>query len=694
MVTPEAVWYEFYDRTVDIIIQLTRYCGQGTYDNNFRYFGIDIPTIYKIRHLSYYIEWLIGGDSMNRLKDFLKKPIGKALLVFFIILIAAGISVPFIMGYNPFKKASDKVYSECTVEAGVAVKPEDFLKEPIEGIKFANSDSLDTTIPGEYDLELTDGTQIYNTRLIIQDTIPPTGKGIECVVGQGDEITCEDFVTDITDATKVTLSFEKDPDTSVSGDQKVNIILTDLGGNQTTVEGKLTVSLVNPQITIEVGDELPTASMFAQNAGRVQLLSDVTDIDTTHVGLYPIKIKVDEKDYDVSIKVVDTVAPVVTFKDVNSFTKVNRKPEDFIEEAQDISTLTYSFLTPPDINKVGEQKVTVVVKDEGNNENSKELTLTLKEDTDYPVIEGVSDITIAVGHNVQYKLGVKVTDECEEGLSLSVDNSKVNTNVGGTYEVIYTARDAAGHETTAKCNLIVKERVYSLEEVNSMADSVLARIISPGMSNKDKAKAIFDYVRTHVAYISHSEKGNYIRGAYEGLADGKGDCYVYACTSKALLTRAGVPNCDIAKIPAKTSHYWNLVDVGTGWLHFDTTPRKDHPIIFLWDDPTMMAYSQKHWNSHNYDHSIYPIVSGSSEGTLYPMYATTNTTPDQPNPEDVANDPALAQYYAALEEQKRLEEQAAAQEAVLAQQEAQQNAELLAQYQAALQAQNEATANQ
>ena len=113
----------------------------------------------------------------------------------------------------------------------------------------------------------------------------------------------------------------------------------------------------------------------------------------------------------------------------------------------------------------------------------------------------------------------------------------------------------------------------------------------------------------HISYISHSEKGNWLRAAYEGLVDGKGDCYVYASTAKVLLTRAGITNMDIVKIPSKTSHYWNLVNLGEGWYHFDTTPRKDHPTIFMWTEAQMMEYSARFNGSHNYDHSLYPVVN-------------------------------------------------------------------------------------
>ena len=88
--------------------------------------------------------------------------------------------------------------------------------------------------------------------------------------------------------------------------------------------------------------------------------------------------------------------------------------------------------------------------------------------------------------------------------------------------------------------------------------------------------------------------------------------YSSSCMAKAMLTRAGITNMDIERIPAGNSlHYWNLVDIGDGhgWYHFDTTPRVDgNPTILLWTDAQMMEYSQAHGNCFNYDRAVYPAI--------------------------------------------------------------------------------------
>ena len=128
------------------------------------------------------------------------------------------------------------------------------------------------------------------------------------------------------------------------------------------------------------------------------------------------------------------------------------------------------------------------------------------------------------------------------------------------------------------------------------------------MTDREKAKAIYAWIKNNIGYISHSEKGNYTRGAYEGLFKYQGDCFVYAATAKELLTLAGIQNIDIVKATKNPSHYWNLVYIEDGWYHFDSTPRKDKSEFFLLTDAELEAYSSTHKNTHIFDRSLYPEI--------------------------------------------------------------------------------------
>lgn len=531
----------------------------------------------------------------------MKKHFGQAIITICLV----GFFVAFII-----MSRNGDVYKSCYVEAGVAVTAKDFLKDESKDIVFSDGrTSIDTGHPGEYPVQLESKYFTYNSVLYVRDTVAPVGQAVDVTLELGQ--TCEPnaFVENITDVTKVTVSYNKEPDFEMSGQQTVEVLLTDEGNNQTIVSAEMFVRAVQKEIEVEVGSNPPVIDDFVIECKSGSFITDVAGIDYSVPADKKVCLLVDGTEYEVIMHIVDTVPPVVETQDVEGYTNVIRTPEQFILSVEDATEVSYSFKTQPDFNKEGEQTVEVEVTDAGGNVICKTAKMTLIKDTEAPVITQVNDIYVVIGNPVSYKKNIVYTDNCEEGLECIVDNSLVNLDVAGTYPLTYLVRDCAGNEATASVNVIVSPKTYDENVVNALADEVLARIITPSMSPIEKVQAIFNYVKSHVAYINHSEKEGWVRAAYEGLADGKGDCYVYACTSKVLLTRAGIPNMDIEKIPAKTRHYWNLVDVGDGWYHFDTTPRKDRPTIFMWNEAQMMDYSQKHNLSHNYDHSLYPVVN-------------------------------------------------------------------------------------
>jgi transglutaminase-like putative cysteine protease len=371
------------------------------------------------------------------------------------------------------------------------------------------------------------------------------------------------------------------------------------------------ITSVVETLTLEAGSDAPSITDFVLAGSDGYFITDLDSIDYNKPGSHNIPLKLYDKTYHVKINIVDTVAPTFTVKDISGYAIVKRNPEDFVTSDYDVTNIQYTFKDKPNLKQLGTQKLTIVGTDEGGNQTEHDVNLTLKEDTESPVITGAVDRTVFEKASISYKSNVTVTDNCPEELKFNVDASGVNINAAGIYPVTYTATDAAGNTTSVTVTITVKERVYSESEVNAMADGVLASITNDTMSQYDKALAIFNYVKSHVKYTSYSEKGNWVRSAYEGFVDGRGDCYVYASISKVLLTRAGITNMDIERIPAGNAmHYWNLVDIGDGhgWYHFDTTPRTDHPVIFLWNDAQITAYSNSHNNCHNYDRSRYPVI--------------------------------------------------------------------------------------
>ena len=118
-----------------------------------------------------------------------------------------------------------------------------------------------------------------------------------------------------------------------------------------------------------------------------------------------------------------------------------------------------------------------------------------------------------------------------------------------------------------------KDWPFSDEEFEGLTADVLDRIVWDDMTRLEQARAVFDYVHDHITYTGHSDKSDWKTGAYTGLTTGKGDCFTYYAVSRALLTALGIDNLAVERVGGETRHFWNLVNCGDGWYHFDACPR-------------------------------------------------------------------------------------------------------------------------
>lgn len=266
---------------------------------------------------------------------------------------------------------------------------------------------------------------------------------------------------------------------------------------------------------------------------------------------------------------------------------------------------------------------------------------TLSPDTEPPVIEGPHDLTVAVGMTLSYRSGVSAVDKVDGPVPFQIDATAVNLSQAGEYPVIYRAEDQSGNraETTVTVTVVEVHGVndddptadvsgetpapelsfpplpeVTEQMVDELSDQILSRIVTPTMSQWEKARAIFNYVNTHVKYVGSSDKSNWLIGAYVGFTRNRGDCYNYFACSKALLTRAGIPNVDLYRVGGHTDHYWQLVNVGSGWYHFDACPHPNsYPLTcFLLDEAAVRAYTEKcapvRNNYYVYDYENCPVI--------------------------------------------------------------------------------------
>ena len=537
-----------------------------------------------------------------------KKKFGvkRVVLIVFLVLLIGGGAFGGTYFYN------NTVYRHCIAEAGTEILPSDFAINPDIELAFAeDSPQYDNLVPGDYPVILKAWFIRFNSILTIEDTIPPTADVKDLVIEAGDKVEAIDFLSNINDITETSATFEEEPDAYHYGTQDVKIILKDLGDNEVVYDAKITISPLVESITIEAGDKVPNEKDFlvSQDATTVYNITDLSMIDSTKIGEYNIAFGENHILFYSKLIIVDTTAPTLILHNVNGYLTSALTENSFITEASDVSDFTVSFEKAPDMTREGEQEISIIATDIAGNETTKTAKLSLQTDTEPPVIEGVKDIDIFLGESISYRSGIKVTDNCDSGASLDIDTGGANNKTEGQYTITYKATDRAGNTTVETALLTVRQISYDPATINAMADAVLAGIISDGMDSRAKLNAIYGWVRGNLAYVNHSDKSNWLRGAYEGLKYRRGDCFVYFATTKALLSRAGIANMDIQKLPGyRSMHYWNLVDIGEGWHHFDTTPRVGGGEFNYLTDAQLMSYSEAHGNSHIYDRSLYPEI--------------------------------------------------------------------------------------
>lgn len=265
-------------------------------------------------------------------------------------------------------------------------------------------------------------------------------------------------------------------------------------------------------------------------------------------------------------------------------------PSDFLQEGYEDRELTIvSHLSAEDLRTPSIYLVTLQL-DHCNVAAQVQVV-----DTTPPVFEGLKSITVNRGDSISYKKGVAVTDNSSEEISFDVDHSAVDANVCGAYTVSYTASDSSGNTAKEWVTVTVLEPTAVINEstVLPMLDNIIASVVKPDMTKYDQAYQLWKWLGANIKYSTSSEYPDYWESINGGLTTKKGDCYVYYAIYSALLTQCGIDNLCVRRTNGLTDHYWNLVNVGDGWYHCDSSPRPagDSYKCFMQTDEQLAAYT-------------------------------------------------------------------------------------------------------
>jgi|GEM_PF-204458 len=395
------------------------------------------------------------------------------------------------------------------------------------------------------------------------------------------------------------------------GTRTVRLLVDDGSGTPQELQAKLTVYAGTHAVTREaVLTDSPGLSLSAflhstQNLTAARMLTHANYFAPSKPGVQFTAIKLgDDIRYGI-ITLTDTTAPTATAKNVQVKTGATITPKDFLSAVTDCSPVTIAFAgDAPNTNVVGQHNVAIRLTDAFGNTTQVTATLAVSNpDVTPPVFSYIPNRYFQIGETVNYLSQVKATDDTDSILIITYDASKVNTSAPGRYPVVYTATDKAGNSVTTTAYIAMTNA--SIERAFSYADRVLADITNSSMSQLEKARAIYNWVRTKIAYVDTGDKTDPIAGSLNAFTKGRGDCYTYYAAAEILLTRAGIQNMEVHRVGGTAQHFWHFVNVGSGWYYFDATPFKISLDGFMFTEATAKARTANGSRDYNYNNSLY-----------------------------------------------------------------------------------------
>lgn len=286
---------------------------------------------------------------------------------------------------------------------------------------------------------------------------------------------------------------------------KKKIIMTLLASTLivSSMTGCGSTKLTKSSITIELGNEDAIKISDFMDLSKDELKSaklNTKDVDFFKEGNYKATISYKDKDYDIKVKVKDTVAPKITVSDnitvqtnnplhmsdiITNVTELsgnidasfkdkpksestdNTESVSATENTESIESGSASVIAVDGCNlkhndeitytKSGDYDNTITVTDDAGNSTDIDIKISV---IDAPSINGISDKTVTVGDTIDYLSGVTAIDGKGTDITgnIEVDSSKVDINTPGTYQIAYKVTDSYGFSTGANCNITVNEK--------------------------------------------------------------------------------------------------------------------------------------------------------------------------------------------------------------------------------------------
>ena len=184
-----------------------------------------------------------------------------------------------------------------------------------------------------------------------------------------------------------------------------------------------------------------------------------------------------------------------------------------------------------------------------------------------PELIAVAEETIG-----QEAVPVRITNR-----ELDPDNmNRALQQAGGGYLLCMLNRDATAIQYQASYGTDMETGLAALAEADQLAEQVIAQVVTKGMSQREKAEALYAYVTSTVSYDQryYADRSNMpyeSQTALGALRDGVAICGGYSHAVKLLFEKVGIPCFNVTGKYFSENHMWNLALLDGQWLWFDAT---------------------------------------------------------------------------------------------------------------------------
>lgn len=413
-----------------------------------------------------------------------------------------------------------------------------------------------------------------------------------------------------------------------AGDHEVALLLQLKDGTTRTETAVLTVK--DAVLHMEVGSQAAPEDLLGSGFAGAVITPPLSQFP--EIGSYDVTVSFRDTEMPFTLVVQDTTPPDVKFYQNLSF-YVNQEltAEDFVESCFDMSQVEYHFSDTPSTYSEGLHTIQMIITDTSGNSQTYDLEYMVSGDGEAPDIQGVTMIQTVAGIPIDYLRGIRAVDSVDGAVSVSVrEPLGFNINLPGTYEITYIAKDSAGNIAEVPAQLVVLSNygdtaTLQSEDVYRMGDYIVNELSRTNQIIDERAfaRAIFDYVQSHMTYVNGTGTEDWQEAAVAALTLGTGDSSNYYALSRLLLTCAGYDNMMVERQSAEeiaagedeepvkkwyAPHFWNLVRVNGAWYHFDTAPYYNGHEFFLWTDAQIDYFSALNGNCYERDKSLYPVT--------------------------------------------------------------------------------------